>query len=46
MEKAVLCPKCCKPNYFKFHDLKSKKEIVCKFCEETFLNPYYAGNEK
>lgn len=45
MEKSVICPKCCKPNYFNFHDLKRRKKISCKFCDGRFVNPHYAGDE-
>lgn len=46
MEKSVLCPQCCKPNYFQFHELKKKKQVECKFCGHKFLNGHYAGEEK
>lgn len=46
MEKNVLCPKCCKPNYISFHELKKHKMIDCKFCGHKFVNSQYAGVEK
>jgi hypothetical protein len=45
MQKPIICPKCCKPNYYSFHESKKHRHIVCKFCEHKFLNSDFEGSK-